>query len=230
MARCSGFTLTELVVTIGIITLILGAGAPALTTLMARNDASSPLEVLTTVQIRNVEMARAMGSGLVIYGLSIQYTGSGSTYQASTVIPWVSSSAGGGPSLTFTYAPYSNPLAEFPGTLPLEGNGFSIASGKVRLSHQGAGSNGISFTTGGTTTKVNTSDSSSWLHIACEPRTGFTHAEVTTSSTPNGIDTTTELAAQKPKKIELWLRTVASQAYSHRLVIFQNGSTGVQGP
>ena len=74
------------------------------------------------------------------------------------------------------------------------------------------------------------SGATTFLHVACEPGTGMTHAAVTTTATPDTIDTPSELFALTPRRVDIFFRYVANGVYSNKLVLYQNGTTAVLAP
>ncbi len=240
--RRSGFTLTEMIVAVGIIGVVLGAGMPSLMAIISKSDAGSPPNVIALIHQRNVEMSKQFAAAGTVYGFTITYvyvsgtpTAAGAittgSYRASTITPWYSWTTGG-TSPTYTFSKYAKPEVEFPATLPVLGSDYDL-EGKMRAATNNAGARGISFYDGnGNETPRNFSGATTtYLHVACEPGTGMTYAEelTTTNATPTLIHTPSGLFAI-PRRVDIRFRYVANGVFSNKLVLYQNGTTAVLAP
>ena len=240
--RRSGFTLTEMIVAVGIIGVVLGAGMPSLMAIISKSDAGSPPNVIALIHQRNVEMSKQFAAAGTVYGFTITYvyvsgtpTAAGAittgSYRASTITPWYSWTTGG-TSPTYTFSEYAKPEVEFPATLPVLGSDYDL-EGKMRAATNTTPTpaRGISFFIGnGNESRQTYSGATTFLHVACEPGTGMTHAAVTTTATPDTIDTPSELFALTPRRVDIFFRYVANGVYSNKLVLYQNGTTAVLAP
>lgn len=87
-----GFTLTEMVVVIGILVLLMGLAMPAMMMSMRRSDANSTQNIIAMVHQSQVRNARLNGGAGTVFGFSILYASTTSRitskYCATSIVPW----------------------------------------------------------------------------------------------------------------------------------------------
>ena len=87
-----GFTLTEMVVVIGILVLLMGLAMPAMMIAMRRSDANSTQNIIANVHMSQVRNARQVGGAGIVYGFSLIYSsqtqGKLTGFIATKIIPW----------------------------------------------------------------------------------------------------------------------------------------------
>ena len=168
-----GFTLVEMLIAMMAIIALIATTLPAIVTAQRRYDNNFTMNVLQSLHNTCSQNARQLGSACVIYGYTLEFTdgivASGKKV-ADDAHPWVIVND----TLPAWYQSTSNDLQADIGYCDLwRGD---------RLCFTGSCLPGSTVTIDGTTVSTSTS---SYLHVAFEPRTGFVHAVMNNSPTPS---------------------------------------------
>jgi len=227
-----GTTLIEMLTVVGIIMLLLGGGLASMMVIIRRNSPDSGPNIVRAVHMAMSSLAQQHNRSGRIYGYTLIYSsatvGTQTVQVATRLVPWYYE--GNGTSVPFT-ASVGDPNQLIPLNLACELGSYASLNNRYQYDLTDVEMTASVELNGAPQT------SSTYLHVAFEPGTGFVHGSAPTTDplASNSFSATssallTDLRKAKPDLMELTFLSMKTANSVRLLRLYPNGSAEFLGP